>query len=593
MTFEQMFLFGLFFTVFAMLIWGKYRYDLVAFSALVIALVVGVVPYKDAFSGFGHPATIIIALVLVVSRGLINSGAIDLITRRLLATERPVAKHIGIMGVVGGVLSAFINNVAALAILMPVDMQAAGKAKRIVGITLMPLAFATILGGMITLIGTPPNIIIAAYRETATGTPFSMFDFAPVGIACTIAGICFIALAGWRLIPVDKTKSDGNSTFSSLDDYIAELVVGEESPALGQMVRDLDGDAEEADVEIIGLVRRGKRLPGRARTNEIRKGDMLVVEAPPGPIDKFRAALKLSFVGEERQTKVASEGMALMEVVVPDDSRIVDRSAMDVKLLYRQNTSLLGVSRKGKRFVERVRHLPIQPGDVLLLLGSAEQLPSVANWLGVLPLRERGLNVTQHKQAGLAVGLFGVAILLASLGVLQLAVALAAVVVLYVLLKIVPISTLYEQIEWPVIVLLGSMIPLGTALETAGGTGLIANAIVSFTEPFPIAIVLTVLMIVTMTLSDLLNNTATAVIAAPIAVNIATALEVSPDPFLMAVAVAASCAFLTPIGHKNNTLIMGPGGYRFGDYWRMGLPLEIIVIAVSVPMILLVWPLQV
>ena len=591
MTFEQMFLFGLFVAVFAMLIWGKYRYDLVAFGALVIALIVGVVPYKEAFSGFGHPATIIIALVLIVSRGLINSGAIDLITRRLLATERPVAQHIGIMGVVGGVLSAFINNVAALAILMPVDMQAAGKAKRLVGITLMPLAFATILGGMITLIGTPPNIIIAAYRETATGTPFSMFDFAPVGIACTIAGISFIALVGWRLIPIDTTKSESNSTFNSLDDYIAELVVGEDSPLLGKMVRDLDADAEEADVEVIGLVRRGKRLPGRARSNEIRKGDMLVVEAPPGPIDKFRSALKLSFVGEDRQTKIASEGMALMKVVVPDDSRIVGRSALDVKLLYRQNTSLLGVSRKGTKFVERVRHLPIQSGDVLLLLGSSEQLPSVANWLGVLPLRERGLNVTQHKQAGLAVGLFAVAILLASLGVLQLAVALAAVVVLYVVLKIVPISTLYEQIEWPVIVLLGSMIPLGTALETAGGTGLIANAIVSFTAPYPIAVVLTVLMVVTMTLSDLLNNTATAVIAAPIAVNIATALDVNPDPFLMAVAVAASCAFLTPIGHKNNTLIMGPGGYRFGDYWRMGLPLEIIVIVVSVPMILLVWPL--
>lgn len=590
MTFEQMFLFGLFIAVFAMLIWGKYRYDLVAFSALVIALIVGVVPYKDAFSGFGHPATIIIALVLIVSRGLINSGAIDLITRRVIATERPVAQHIGILGVVGGVLSAFINNVAALAILMPVDMQAAGKAKRIVGITLMPLAFATILGGMITLIGTPPNIIIAAYRETATGTPFSMFDFAPVGIVCTIAGISFIALVGWRLIPVDASKSEDTSNFSSLDNYIAELVVGEDSPALGQMVRDLDIQAEESDVVVLGLVRKGRRLPGRARTNEIRKGDVLVVEAPPGPIDKFRAAMKLSFIGEDRHEKIASEGMALLEVVVPDDSRIIGRSAMDVRLLYRQNTTLLGVSRKGKRFVERVRHLTIEPGDVLLLLGAAEHLPSVANWLGVLPLRERGLNVTQHKRAGLAVGLFGVAILLASLGILQLAVALAAVVIFYVFLKIVPISTLYEQVEWPVIVLLGSMIPLGTALETAGGTGLIANAIVTFTAPYPIAIVLTVLMIVTMTLSDLLNNTATAVISAPIAVNIATALNVNPDPFLMAVAVAASCAFLTPIGHKNNTLIMGPGGYRFGDYWRMGLPLEIIVIVVSVPTILFVWP---
>lgn len=281
MTFEQMFLFGLFAAVFAMLIWGRYRYDLVAFGALVVALIVGVVPYKEAFSGFGHPATIIIALVLVVSSGLINSGAIDLITRRLLATERPISQHIGILGVVGGILSAFINNVAALAILMPVDMQAAAKAKRIVGITLMPLAFSTILGGMITLIGTPPNIIIAAYRGTVTGVPFSMFDFAPVGIACTIAGIAFIALVGWRLIPVDTSKSEQAADFSSLGQYIAELVVGKDSPALEKMVRDLDGDAEEADVVTIGLVRNGSRLPGRARTNEIRESDILVVEGSP------------------------------------------------------------------------------------------------------------------------------------------------------------------------------------------------------------------------------------------------------------------------------------------------------------------------
>lgn len=591
MTFEQMFLFGLFAAVFVMLLWGKFRYDLVAFCALVLALIVGVVPYKDAFSGFGHPATVIVALVLVVSRGLINSGAIDLITRRLLAQDRPVQQHIAILGSVGGVLSAFINNVAALAILMPVDMQAAGKAKRLVAITLMPLAFATILGGMITLIGTPPNIIIAAYRETVLGAPFGMFDFAPVGIACSIAGIAFIALVGWRLIPIDDSKQDAVDAMASLDGYVAELVVSEDSPILGKMVRDLDEAADEADVAVLGLVRSGRRLPGRARTNEIRNGDMLVVEAPPTSIDKFRSAMKLSFIGEEKHASAASEGMALMEVVVPDDSRIVGRSANDIKLLYRQNTTLLGVARKGKRFRDRVRRLPIESGDVLLLLGASEHLPSVAGWLGVLPLKERGLNVTQHKQAGLAVALFGAAIALASFGLLQLAVALAVVVILYVLLKIVPISSVYEQIEWPVIVLLGSMIPLGSALEASGGTELIANGIISLTAGYSAPVVLTVLMVVTMSLSDLLNNTATAVIAAPIAVNIANALNVSPDPFLMAVAVAASCAFLTPIGHKNNTLIMGPGGYRFGDYWRMGLPLEIIVIAVSVPMILLVWPL--
>lgn len=591
MTFDQMFLFGLFGAVFAMLLWGRYRYDLVAFTALILALVVGVVPYDMAFSGFGHPATMIVALVLVVSRGLINSGAIDIITRRLLAQDRPVAQHIGLIGVVGGVLSAFINNVAALALLMPVDMQAASKVKRRVAVTLMPLAFATILGGMITLIGTPPNIIIAAYRETITGTPFGMFDFAPVGLACSVAGIAFIALIGWRFIPMDDAQKDVVDAMASLEGYIAELVVGEDSPAIGEIVRDLDEVAEEADVIMLGLVRNGRRMPGQARTNQIRTNDVLVVEATPDAIDRFRSALKLSFIGEARHEQAAAEGMALMEVVVPDDSRMVGRSANDLKLLYRHNTTLLGVSRKGRHFRDRIRRLTIESGDVLLLLSASEQLPVVASWLGVLPLKERGLNVTQHRRAGMAVGLFLAAIILASFGVLNLAVALAVVVILYTLLKIVPISSIYDHIEWPVIVLLGSMIPLGSALESSGGTEIIASGILSATAGYAVPVVLTVLMIVTMTLSDLLNNTATAVIAAPIAVNVANTLGVNPDAFLMGVAVAASCAFLTPIGHKNNTLIMGPGGYRFGDYWRMGLPLEIIVIVVSVPTILWVWPL--
>ncbi|MBL4647269.1 MAG: SLC13 family permease, partial [Rhizobiales bacterium] len=307
MTFDQMFLFGLFGAVFAMLLWGRYRYDLVAFTALILALVVGVVPYDMAFSGFGHPATMIVALVLVVSRGLINSGAIDIITRRLLAQDRPVAQHIGLIGVVGGVLSAFINNVAALALLMPVDMQAASKVKRRVAVTLMPLAFATILGGMITLIGTPPNIIIAAYRETITGTPFGMFDFAPVGLACSVAGIAFIALIGWRFIPMDDAQKDVVDAMASLEGYIAELVVGEDSPAIGEIVRDLDEVAEEADVIMLGLVRNGRRMPGQARTNQIRTNDVLVVEATPDAIDRFRSALKLSFIGEARHEQAAAE----------------------------------------------------------------------------------------------------------------------------------------------------------------------------------------------------------------------------------------------------------------------------------------------
>lgn len=588
---DQVILFGLFALVFLFLLWGRWRYDLVAFIALILALVLGVVPTEDAFSGFGHPATIIVGLVLIVSRGLMNSGAIDIITRKVTAMDLKLSQHISAMSGLGALLSAFMNNVAALALLMPVDLQAAKKKSRSPRITLMPLAFATILGGMITLIGTPPNIIIAAYREKTFGESFGMFDFAPVGLTCAVVGIAFVALFGWRLIPRQDTDEDAGRDLMDMDDYVAEIVVPENSPAVGKKVRELDPQAEDADVSIVGLIRQKRRFSGYARHIEIQAGDVLIVEAGPQELDQFRGALKLEFAGERKHEKVASGGMALLEVVVPQNALIEGRSALSLKLLLRHGVTLLGVSREGKRFRERVRRLKIEAGDVLLLLGPTERVEEVANWLGVLPLAERGLSVTQYRRAGLAAGIFAVAIGVASFGGLYLAVALAIVVAAYVLLDIVPLQEVYHQVEWPVIVLLGSMIPLGTALEQSGGTALIATEIVNLTSGLPTIAVLTVLMIVIMTLSDVLNNTATAVVGAPIAVEIATRLNANPDPFLMAVAVAASCAFLTPIGHKNNTLIMGPGGYRFGDYWRMGLPLEILIVATSVPAILFFWPL--
>ena len=587
---DQIILFAIFALLFGFLLWGRWRYDLVAFVALIIALVGGVVPVDQAFSGFGHPAVVIIALVLVVSRGLTNSGAIDLVTRRLLTGTLSIGRHIALTSAIGAALSAIMNNVAALALLMPVDIQAAARAKRSPALTLMPLSFATILGGLITLIGTPPNIIIAAFREKALGQPFGMFDFAPVGLACAAAGVAFVAFIGWRLIPAERSQTDSGMELMKLEDYIAELVVPAKSPVIGKQVRDLDKAAEDNDCVIIGLIRRGKRHAGHARRVEIRKGDILVVEAGPDAIDRLAGALKLEFSGQKKHEQAAAGGMALLEVVVPRDARIEHRSADSVQLLARHGVTLLGVSRQGKPFRERVRRLDIKAGDILLLLGASERLHDVAAWLGCLPLAPRGLQVAQRNKTLLAGGIFAAAVALASFGMLYLPVALAITVALYVIFDITPLRDLYDSIEWPVIVLLGSLIPIGTALETSGATGLIAEGIIALTAGGSPAIVLTVLMVTVMTLSDVLNNTATAVVAGPIAINIAATLNVSPDPFLMAVAVAASCAFLTPIGHKNNTLILGPGGYRFGDYWRMGLPLEILVIAVAVPMILIVWP---
>ena len=586
---DQFTLFALLLFVFVFLIWGRWRYDLVAFVALLAAVVTGLVPTEQAFSGFGHPATVIVALVLIVSRGLSNSGAVELLARHIVDSSRRLSTHIGVMGSVSAVLSALMNNVATLALLMPVEIQAAVKARRSAALTLMPLSFATILGGMITLIGTPPNIVIAEIRNDALGASYRMFDFAPVGAACAAIGVLYIATIGWRLLPAERGDTDSRERLFDLAEYIAELKVAEGSSVIGKRVRDLDEDAQESGVDIIGLIRGGRRMPGMGRAVEIREGDVLVVEADPENIDEALGSLKLEYVAKG-EGELQDEDLSLHEVVVPESAALSGSTASSFRLTYRFGIALVGVSRGGRRFREHVRQLTIQPGDVLLLLGSEDRLRDMTRQTGVLPLADRGQRVIQREKAGIAVAIFSVAIALASFDLVDLPIALGGVAVVMVLLNIVPLREMYESIEWPVIVLLGSMIPIGGALQATGGTELIADGIVDLSSGFSPIVVLVLLMIVTMALSDVMNNTATAVIAAPIAIEISMRLNASPDPFLMGVAVAASSAFLTPIGHKNNTLIMGPGGYRFGDYWRMGLPLEVLIIAVAVPMILWVWP---
>ena len=593
LTADQTILFAVLFFLFVFLIWGRWRYDLVAFSALLIAVIAGAVPSGQAFTGFGHPAVVVIALVLILSQGLSNSGVIDLLARHLIDASRKLGAHIGIMSGFAAALSAIMNNVAALALLMPLDVQAAAKAQRSPALSLMPLSFASILGGMITLIGTPPNIVISEIRGSALGEPYHMFDFTPVGLVVAVVGVFYVALIGWRFIPVARGKHDSARELFELQDFVAEVRVPEGSSAIGKKVRDLDEISEKNDVDIIGLVRRGERMPGLARWVEIRKGDVLVLKATPEGIEGIVGALQLEYARKksEKGGMFGPGDTTLLEVVVREGARIDGRSAISLRLLTRRGVTLLGVSRQGKRFTERVRHLKIQAGDILLLLGQGEQLNDIAYRMGCLPLAQRDLPVIQHQKIWLAVGIFAAAVVLAGIGVVNLPIAFGCAVALMLLTGIIPVRQLYESVQWSVIVLLASLIPIGVALETSGGTALIAETIVDAAVNLSPAAVLVILMVVTMFLSDVMNNVATAVIAAPIGLNIADSLGVNPDAFLMGVAVSASCAFLTPIGHKNNTLIMGPGGYRFGDYWRMGLPLEILVLAVGVPMILWVWPL--
>ncbi len=590
MTFEQISLFVLFGIVLGLLVWGRVRYDLVAFGALVVAVLLGVVAVEDAFAGFGHPATVIVALVFIISRGLLNSGAIEWLSRKVIDQGRSISTHIAVMGGLGAALSAFMNNVAALTLLMPVELAASAKSKRPPAATLMPLAFATILGGLITLIGTPPNIIIAQFRADALGEPFAMFDFAPVGLAVAIAGVAFIALIGWRLIPTRALESNQVEELRRITDYIAELAVPEGSDAIGKLVMELDEAADDADAVILGLVRKGRRLPGRARTNIVRPGDVLVIEATPDSLDRLKAALQLEFFEPEEQETTPQENLALLEAVVQPDSQIVGRTAQTFRLARRHGVVLLGISRRGERIAGRVRQERVEAGDILLLIGTPDQLTEGVQTLGLLSLSAPTSTKSAASRAGLAAGVFVAAILGATLGVFPIAIGLALVAIIYILAGIVPPSEVYSKIEWPVVVLIGSLIPLGFALETTGGTEIIADLLLNAGDGLPPVLILLIVMMATMALTDVINNSAAAVVVAPVAIEIARSLGVSPDPFLIGVAIAASSAFLTPIGHHNNTLVMGPGGYAFGDYWRMGLPLEAVILAVSVPMITLVWP---
>ena len=589
---EQVAIFSILAGILALFAWGRIRYDVVAFMGLILCVLLGLVPAQDAFSGFSHPATITVAMVLILSRGLANSGVVDLIVSRLMFTVKRVSLHVAMLSGVSAVFSMVINNVGALALLMPVGIESSAKAKRSPAVILMPMSFASILGGLVTLIGTPPNIIIANFRTDVRGEPFAMFDFSPVGGVVAVAGVAFIALAGWRMIPEKRRARVTGEELITIDDYITELGVPKDSELIGVPLRELDQRAEKLDVEIVGIIRDKRRILAALLHEKINSKDILIVKAGPQELDKFVTDTKLELVtGKEKASLLRSEDTTMMEAVVQSSSRMEGQTFTSLRLKKRYGIHLLGVSRQGTPIRKRLPQVRFRGGDVVLLQGDSESLADLVFSLGCLPLAKRRLNLGAGKKAGLAVGIFAAAIVATAMGLASLQIALSVAAITMVLFKIVPVRNVYEEINWPAIVLLGAMIPVGRGLESTGGTQLIAESILGLGASLPPALILTLVLVVTMTLSDVMNNVATAVVMAPVAVSIAGQLGVNVDPFLMAVAVGASCAFLTPIGHQNNTLIMGPAGYRFGDYWRMGLPLEILIIVLSVPMILFVWPL--
>jgi len=593
MTIDQISLFLILAGVFIFFAWGKWRYDVVAFAALMTCVLIGIIPSAVAFNGFSHPAVITVAAVLIISRGLAASGAIDRIAHIVVPPVKNLAMQIGIMSGFAAALSAVMNNVAALALLMPATIESAKKSGKSPALLLMPLSFGSILGGLITLIGTPPNIVIGNYRKDALGAPFSMFDFAPVGIAVAVVGVAYLAFVGWRLLPKERQAKSAPDDLFNIDDYVAEVLVPSGSDAVDMRMSELEDVADASDLRIAGIIRNHKRILRTTKATIIQEKDIVLLEAGPKELDIFVHKLGLEIKGDfdKDRSLFASDDVVLVEAVVSADSRIVGRESGALRLKSRYGLNILGVSRQGKTIRNRLHKIIFQSGDVLLLQGDGDSIHDTLLRLQLLPLAERGFQMGKRGQAWIATGLLAGAVALAATGFAGLTISLALAALGMVLFSIVPLRDLYEAIDWPVIVLVAAMIPIGSALETTGATNLVTNGILSFSSGYSSVLVLGLLFIVTMTLSDLMNNVATAVMMAPIGIGLARALEANPDSFLMAVAVASSCAFLTPIGHKNNALVMGPGGYQFGDYWRVGLPLEILIVIVALPMILWVWPL--
>lgn len=591
MSFEQWSIIGILSLVLVLFIWGKWRYDVVALMALFSSVLIGVVPTEDVFSGFGHPATITVAIVLILSYGLTKSGAVEGIARLVAPLSGIPSLHIVALIFIAAFLSMFMNNVGALALLMPVAIQSILKAGRSPSAVLMPLSFGSILGGLVTLIGTPPNIIIASYREEVTGQPFTMFDFAPVGGSVAIAGVIFMALIGWRLVKIRKGAA-GTSLFD-IENYLFEVKITKDSAFKGQTIEEIEQTLEEHDIILASLIHKKQHHPVPPKRHCLLTNDLLILEGTQSDVDKLVSSQDLALLGADsaREAISHSPDTEIMEAVLAPGSRLEGRTVEQVRFKGNYLVNLLAVSREGASLRKRLRSVILRAGDVLLLHGEKERLANIVGKLNCFPLANRKVGFGKRKYAMLALAIFIMAVGLSAFGVVPIQVSLGCAVVFMVIFHIVPVRELYDGVDWPVIVLLGAMIPVGGALEATGTTKIIADGLLYLAGDMSIVVVLTAVLVITMTLSDILNNAATAILMAPIAKTIAESAGVSIDPFLMAVAIGASCAFLTPIGHQNNALVMGPGGYRFGDYWRIGLPLEVLIVAVSIPALLVFWPL--
>jgi len=576
----------------ALFIWNRLRYDVVAGIALMAAVYTGLVPMDAAFEGFSHPAVITVAAVLVISQALQTSGVTELL---LAFLSRARGSRTGQLAANSGLtlaLSAVMNNIGALALMLPVTLRDAARAARPPSALLMPLSFASLLGGLITAIGTPPNIIIATFRDEHVGEPFGMFDFTPVGLSVALGGLLFLILASHRLLPApdDVTTARELSADQRVSRYLTEVRIPGSSPLVGTSIGSLEWRCEN-EVTVMAILRRQRRRLAPSAQELVQADDVLILEGDSEALQPLLIDPKLVEAGAEQidPALLSSPDVRVVEAVVMPNSVLQGVSARELGMHRRFGVNLLAIAREGQAARVRLKLVHFRLGDVLLLQGDNDQLEQACSSLGCLAIKDRGLDIKRRRGALMVPTIFALGILAAAFDLVPIQIAFTTVVGLLVVLRMVSLRDAYRSIEWPVIVLLGMLIPVGEALQTTGTTTHIAEALSGIAGDLPVWGVVALLIVVSMLLADLIHNTPTAVLMAPVALGLANSLGQPPDAFLMAVAIGAASPYLTPIGHQSNTLVMGPGGYRFGDYWRLGLPLDFVICAIATPAIMLVW----
>ena len=591
MTFPQMTAFAIVAAMMALFVWGRLRYDLVAMLALLAAIATGVVSPKEAFSGFSDDIVIIVASALLVSAGIARSGVVEAAMRHMAPRMRSAQAQVMVLVLVVTVLSAFVKNIGALAMMLPVAFQLARRSDTAPSLLLMPMAFGSLLGGIVTLVGTSPNIIVSRVREEMTGVPFSMFDFAPVGLGVAAAGLLFLSF-GYRLLPLRKGSASLESAID-IEDYTTEARITEKASVIGKTLADLRalGDGE---VNVTAVLRDEERSMHPLPDMALRENDVVVLQGEPDALERVVARANLTLAREDRppETEEPGDEIAVIEAIVGAGSPLVGRTVEDIRLYQRYGLNLLAVSRRGERITQRLRNYQLRGGDLLVLQGVRKIMPDTLKDLDCLPLAERVIALGGARRGWIAVSILLVAVALVATGAVPVAIAFFGAAVLMIATGALPIREAYAAMEWPILIMLGCLIPVSEAIRTTGGTDVIASWLSLAAGNLPAAWSLVLIMVAAMSVTPFLNNAATVLVMAPIAAAYATQLGYRQDAFLMAVAIGAACDFLTPIGHQCNTLVMGPGGYRFSDYARLGAPLSLIVVAVGAPLILLFWPLK-